>query len=303
MDLRQLEYFQMVAKTSNITRAAEQLHVSQSTVTLAIQKLEDELGVFLFDRSQKQFSLTAEGHAFVQKVSNSLNMLQDGVAEINNYRLLKKGTLKVGVPPMIGSYLFPEILAGFRKYYPQLHLSTVEEGSLNIRQLLKTGDLDLGIINLYQPSPLLETLVIAREPIVACLPLSHPLANNSIISLNDVKDEPFIFFKEGAYNRHIIVEECKKHGFAPNIILSTDQIETMKGLVEKGVGICFLLEGIARKSKSFASIPLTESLYMDIGLVWKKDKYISLAAQAFIDFITDLNLSKPKEASSNKSTT
>jgi len=94
MDLRQLEYFQMVAKTKNITRAAEQLHVSQSTITLSIQKLEDELSVLLFDRSQKQLSLTTEGHVFVQKVSDALNLLQDGIAEVNDYRQLKKAPLK-----------------------------------------------------------------------------------------------------------------------------------------------------------------------------------------------------------------
>ena len=94
MDIRQLEYFQMVSKTNSITRAAEQLHISQSTVTLAIQKLEEELGSPLLDRSQKQLSLTPEGKAFVQKVSDALNLLQDGIAEVNNYRQLKKGTLK-----------------------------------------------------------------------------------------------------------------------------------------------------------------------------------------------------------------
>lgn len=288
MELRQLEYFQMVAKTNNITRAAEQLHVSQSTVTLAIQKLEDELGVLLFDRSQKHLLLTAEGQVFVQKVSDSLNLLQDGVAEINDYLQLKKGTLKVGVPPMIGSYLFPEILAGFKKYYPNLELSIVEEGSFDIRQLLEKGELDIGIVNLYQPSPLLETLPISKEQIVACLPLNHALAGHSIISLTEIKDEPFILFKEGAYNRLILLNECKKHGFVPNILLSSDQIETMKGLVEKGVGICFLIEAIARKSQHYLVIPLTEPLYLDFGLAWKKDKYLSMAAQAFINFITKL---------------
>lgn len=290
MDLRQLEYFQMVAKTNSITRAAEQLHVSQSTVTLAIQKLEDELGSLLFDRSQKQLSLTTEGHVFVQKVSDALNLLQDGIVEVNNYRQLKKGTLKVGVPPMLGSFLFPEIVAGFTKIYPALQLSIVEESSFELRQLLEKGELDLGIINLYHPSPLLETLALGKEQIVACLPLTHSLANRSSISLSEIKDELFILFKEGAYNRKIILEECKVHGFTPTILLSSDQIETMKGLVVKGVGICFLIEDIARKGTNYMSIPLTNPLYLNYGLAWKRDKYLSLATQALINFITDLNL-------------
>ena len=86
MDIRQLEYFQMVGKLGNITRAAERLHVSQSTITIAIQRLEDQMDVQLFDRSQKQLALTTEGQVFWQKVTDILRQLQDAVAEAQNYR-------------------------------------------------------------------------------------------------------------------------------------------------------------------------------------------------------------------------
>jgi len=288
MDLRQLEYFQTAAKLKNVTRAAEQLHVSQSTVTVAIQRLEEELGVLLFDRNQKQFSLTAEGQVFLLSTADILNRVNDAIADMQNYCQLQKGTVKVGVPPMIGSFLFPKILAGFKPRHPHLKLVTVEEGSFTIRQMLERGELDLGIVNLYQPSPLLETLPITREQIVVCLPASHPLAQNTVLSADQLRDEPFILFKEGAYNRILILDECKRHGFTPDIILATDQIETMKGLVTAGVGITFLVEVVACKNQDFATIPLRDPLYADFGLAWRKDKYLSKAAQAFMDFITDL---------------
>jgi DNA-binding transcriptional LysR family regulator len=288
MDLRQLEYFQMVGKLHSITRAAEHLHVSQSTVTLAIQKLEESLDIQLFDRSQKQLSLTTEGHVFLQSVSDILNRLQDATAELQEYRQLQKGTLRVGVPPLIGSFLFPEILAEFTIRYPKLQLSTIEESSFAIRQLLERGELDLGIVNLYQPSPLLETLPITTEQLVACLPLSHPMANNTTIAIEQLRDEQFILFKEGAYNRHVILEECKQHGFVPNILLSSDQIETIKGLVVKEVGIAFLIHAVTSRNHDFAAIPLANPLYLQFGLAWKKEKYLSKAAQAFIKFITEI---------------
>nr|WP_092074144.1 LysR family transcriptional regulator [Dendrosporobacter quercicolus]NSL47734.1 LysR family transcriptional regulator [Dendrosporobacter quercicolus DSM 1736]SDM78844.1 DNA-binding transcriptional regulator, LysR family [Dendrosporobacter quercicolus] len=288
MDLRQLEYFQMVGKLRSITRAAEQLHVSQSTVTLAIQKLEDSLAIQLFDRSQKQFSLTTEGQVFLQSVADILNRLQDATAEIQKYRQLQKGTIKVGVPPMIGSFLFPEILAQFTLLYPQLQLSIIEESSFALRQLLERGELDLGIVNLYQPTLLLETIRITTEEIVACLPLKHPMANRTTIDMKDLQNEQFILFKEGAYNRHVILEECKRHGFAPNILLSSDQIETIKGLVIKGVGISFLIRAVTRQNSDFAAIHLSNPLHLQFGLAWKKDRYLSKAAQAFIKFITEI---------------
>ena len=292
MDLRQLEYFQMVARLGSVTLAAQQLHVSQSTVTLSVQKLETELGLLLFDRSQKHLALTAEGGIFLQRIADVLNRLQDAVTELNNYRMLQRGSLTVGIPPMIGAFLFPEILARFTKLYPQLQLATYEEGSFIIRQSLEKEDIDIGIVNLMQPSPLLEIVPIVRQPMYVCCSHDHPLAAEPCIAIERLRDEPFILFKESAYNRQLILDECRRHGFTPRIVLSSDQIETMKGLVAKGVGICFLIEEIARSSKEFAARPLASPLYVDFGLAWKKDKYLSKAAQAFIAFIRSVEFAR-----------
>lgn len=89
--------------------------------------------------------------------------------------------------------------------------------------------------------------------------------------MDNLKDEPFILFKESAYNWKLILDECEKHGFTPNIVLSSDQIETMRGLVSKGVGICFLIEEIACKSEDIVAIPLKDPLYIDFGVAWKKN--------------------------------
>lgn len=291
MDIRQLEYFQRVSKLNSITRAAEQMHVSQSTVTLAIQKLEDELDMLLFDRSQKQLSLTPEGHVFLRNVSDVLNRLNDAVAELNHYKQLQKGSLKVGVPPMIGAFLFPEILASFTKLHPQLQLTTVEDGSLNLRQAVERGELDVAIVNIVDPPPTLEIVSLVTQPFLVCLPQNHRLAKCDTISIEDLRDDAFILFKETAYNRKLVIDECKSHGFMPNIVLASDQIETMKAVVMKGVGVCFLIEEIARNCDEIVAIPLANPLSIEFGLAWKKDKYLSKTAQAFISFITNISFS------------
>ena len=111
MELRQLEYFQMASRLKNITRAAERLRVSQPNITVAIKKLEAELGIQLFDRSQKQLSLTPEGTVFLGRVEVALRNIQDAVLEVNDYKQLQKGTIKIGIPPMMGAYLFPKIFS------------------------------------------------------------------------------------------------------------------------------------------------------------------------------------------------
>lgn len=284
MDLRQLEYFQMVSRLNNITRAAERLHVAQPSITVAIKKLEEELGVQLFDRSQKKIVLTAEGQVFLHRVESILGSLEEAVIEMQDYQGLAKGIIKLGVPPMIGSFIFPEIFAGFRKKYPNIDFIITEDGSLAVRELLEQGVLDLGIIIMKEESRYLDTVLIQENQIVACLPLGHHLAGARSISFADLRYEKFIMLKEDTYHRRVVLEACEKAGYFPEIILSSSQTETIRALVANGLGISFLLESIAQRKKDLVWIPLADPLKIHISLAWKKDKYLSKASQAFIDF-------------------
>lgn len=286
MDLRQLEYFKMVCRLNNMTRAAEYLHVAQPAISVAIQKLEEEVGVQFFERSHKQFTLTAEGRIFLERAEDILNRAQDVILEMNEYRELKKGTIKLGVPPMIGSYLFPHIFAGFKQVYPALELMVIEEGSLAIRNMLEQDQLDLGIVITSDLSATLNAKRIAKSEIVVCFSPLHPLAEQTSVNFDALQHEPFILLKEDTYHRRIILHECKKHGFNPNIILSSSQIDTIKGLIATGVGISFLLDVIAASDQRIHCIPLESHLFVEIGLTWKKDRYLSKASQSFIEYMS-----------------
>jgi len=288
MDLRQLEYFQMVCRLNNMTRAAERLHVAQPAISVAIQKLESEMGVQLFERSQKQFTLTAEGRIFLERTEDLLHRSQDMLLEMSEYRQLKKGAVKLGVPPMIGCYLFPRIFAGFKQLYPTLDLTVVEEGSLAVRSLLEKDELDLGIVITSHATSMLTIQPITTGEILLCLAPSHPFAQQSTVDFAQLKNEAFILLKEDTYHRQLILQECQKHGFQPNIVLSSSQIETIRGLVAKGVGLSFLLDTIARRDNQMHCLSLSEPLTIEIGLAWKKDHYLSKASQAFIDFMSTL---------------
>lgn len=288
MDLRQMEYFQMVCRLNNLTRAAERLHVAQPAISVAMQKLEEELGVQLFSRSQKQFTLTTEGQVFLARVEDILSRTQDAILEMHEYRELRKGTIKLGVPPMIGSYLFPHIFAGFKQVYPSLDLSVIEEGSLAIRGMLERDGLDLGIVITCHMSPLLQSELITSGEILVCLSPFHPLAGVEKVDFAQLRQEPFILLKEDTYHRQVILQQCKRHNFEPNIILASSQIDTIRGLVARGVGISFLFDVVARKDPQIQCVPLVEPLCIEIGLAWKKDRYLSKASQAFLDYMSTL---------------
>lgn len=284
MELRQLEYFRTASRLNNITRAAEQLYVSQPNITVAIKKLEEELGVKLFDRQGRKLALTPEGAVFLQKAEEILNCAEDALNEMNDFRELEKGKIRMGIPPMLGSYLFPRIFSGFRKIYPGLSLITREDGSLKIREKIKSGELDLGIVILEEIDPALEISFISGMEIVVCMPENHPLASLESVDAFDLENEPLIMLGEGTYHRKVIMEEFGKNGIEPEIMLTSNQTETIKNLVVQGSGISFLFNAVAAGTPGMVTRSFENPLHVRTGLAWNRERYLSRASRVFIKF-------------------
>lgn len=284
VELRQLEYFQMAARLRNLTRAAERLNVSQPNVTVAIKKLENELGIQLFDRSQKQLSLTPEGNVFLARVNAALRTVQDALTEIDDYKKLQRGAIRIGIPPMIGANLFPRIFYQFRRKYPHLSIYLHEEGSSLIRERIESDDLDFGIVITTDPTSTLEVEPMAHCQAVVGVPQSHILAAKKSLSLEELAASDLIVMREGSFIRSQLATKLHQAGIRPNIILESNQTETIKALVRNGVGITVLLDFIFEDCPDIKAIPLNPAMRYTIGLAWKKDRYVSNAAQAFIDF-------------------
>ena len=136
---------------------------------------------------------------------------------------------------------------------------------------------------------------MSTNQIVACLPTQHKLAKKKSISLKDLAKMNIIMLKEGSFLRHLIQAKLKTAEVEPNIVLESNQIETIKGLIASGVGTAFLLDFILEDNPGIKALPLSEPLFVDVGLAWKKDRYISKAAQSFINFCKD-TLQKNKSA-------
>ena len=288
MELRQIEYFCMVGKLHSFTGAAEQLHISQPSITQAIRKLENEIDVQLFDRSKKKAALTVEGQAFFVRMEKILEDCQQAVQEAKDFKTWRKGTVKLGVPPMIGSYLFPDIFYGFKQAYPGLQLIAFEEtSSLETANKLEKDELDLAIIILPEKSETLNTLVITQEQLVLCMHPNHPLGQQKSVGFEQLKNEQFILLKERSYQHQIVISRCLRQHFLPNTILTSNQIKTIKNLIVNGSGISLLMTMVVRDDPQIAIVPLSEPIIFDIGLAWKKEKCLSNASMAFIKFLKE----------------
>ena len=203
---------------------------------------------------------------------------------MKDYRQLQKGSIKMGITPITGAFSFPYIFAKFKKIYPNFELTVVEEGSLSIRTRLERGELDLGFMITFNTLSCLEIIPITTGQFLVCVAKDHPLAQFSAIPFKELRDYPFILFKEDTYSRQIILQECKRHQFVPHIVFSSSQIETILGLIEQGVGISFLPDAIVQKRVDIINRPLAEPLSLTTGLAWNKERYLSNASKAFINF-------------------
>ena len=288
MELRQLEYFQTASRLRNITRAARLLKVSQPNITVAIKKLEAELGILLFDRSQKQLTLTPEGAVFLKRIEVALRTIDDAILEVNDYKQLQKGTIKIGIPPMMGAYLFPKVFSGFRQLHPNLDVLLYEEGSLSIREKLERDELDFGIIIIPASTKNLNVLRMSRSQLMVCVAQDSELADKYEITPADIAASDLIMMKEGSYLREIVQSKLNELKISPRTVLESGQIVTIKGLVAHKVGIAFLLDFICENATDIKALPFYDPIFVDIGLAWKKDRYVSNAAQEFINFCTQL---------------
>ncbi|MFM9277003.1 LysR family transcriptional regulator [Paenibacillus jiagnxiensis] len=290
MDLRKLEHFMEVAVTGSFTKASQKLHIAQPAISKSIQKLEEELELILFDRSEKSAQLTSEGKVLLKHAVEIMDKMKATHQEMRELKGLQSGEIQIGLPSMFSSGYFPPIIKAFKKKYPRVRINVTEEGTMEIRSLIEQKEVDLGIIS-YQPAELeavassmqIEPLLI--DELVACMPIDHPLAERSSVTLSELLHEPLVLFKKGYYQRKLLEEASNYSGIPLHITFTSNQLSLIRSLVIEGLGITLFLRMVTHADKRVRSIPLNPPVYIHLGIGHKKDTYISIASRAFIDFM------------------
>lgn len=288
MEFRQLEYFCAISHWKNFTRTAESLHVSQPSVTKAIKALEAELGLTLIDRSQKKVNLTEAGQAFLLHAQRIMGDMGTAVKDMQRYRSDYRGSIKFGLPPMVEAYLFPELFTRFQQSFPDINLDVHEySDSDEVRHKLAMGELDFGIVLGEVKTPSEDDILIMRDTMSVCLPPSHPLTRQKIVSIKELLGEKFIMQQPRTYQYKAIFRRCNEAGFVPNVMLCTSQLKTIKQLVANGMGVSILPDFVTRADKNFVRRQLRPLQNVQITLSWGKDKVFSDIDVQFVEFIKD----------------
>ncbi|MCK6255602.1 LysR family transcriptional regulator [Fictibacillus sp. KIGAM418] len=286
MDIKQLQYFIEVAKYNSFTRAADALFITQPTISKMIKNLEDELGVVLFDRSRKGLTLTDAGQTIfdqaklVDKAFNNLEM------ELDNLLGLKKGHIRIGLPPIFDPRLFPKLIGSFHDRYPHITFELMEDGSKKIEEEVASLQLDIGVVVLPTNNDMFQHFAFMEEDLRLIIHPDHPLAVRDEINLAELREESFILFNKDFVLHDRIISSCNQAGFSPHITSESSQWSFIEEMVVCKLGVSLLPESICRHltDEVRAIKVVNPSISWHLALIWNKDQYLSFAAKEWLSY-------------------
>ncbi|WP_315371971.1 LysR family transcriptional regulator [Paenibacillus xylanexedens] len=285
MELLQLKYFLTVARCEHVTEAAGKLHVTQSSLSKTIQRLEDDLGVPLFDRIGRKLRLNDFGRTFLQRTEKALFELEQGKREIADLSNPDQGTLQLAVTT---ASTLPGILREFRKNKPDIQFHVQMVSLENMSRLLHRGEVDFCLSSPPIEGDDIECQILYDDPIVVAVPMGHRYADRSSIQLTELKDERFVGVKQGYGVRDMVDSVCQSAGFLPKYVYEEDEPARLTALVEAEIGLAFIPSTARNPHERIKYLQVEEhQLVRKIALLSHKNRYISKAALEFRSVVMD----------------
>jgi LysR family hydrogen peroxide-inducible transcriptional activator len=286
MELHQLRYFCAVADTGSFSRAAEQSHISQPSLSQQILKLESELGARLFDRLGRSVRLTDLGKTLLPRARAVLRELEAAKGEVIERKDFIGGSLTVGVIPTVAPYFLPPVLTSFAKEFPQACLTVVEEITPILLERLRSGTIDVAILALPVRGHEFETFRLLTEPLFAALSKRHALARRRTISLRDLRKEPFLLLRDGHCFRDTVVGACDRARLNPQIIFESGQFSSLLSLVGTGMGVSIVPEMAVTENSSCRYIRIADpEATRTIGAAVLRGRSLSRVHRGFLSLI------------------
>lgn len=291
LELRQLRYFVEVAEREHISEAAEHLHVAQSAISRQIANLEDELGAPLFERIGRNVKLTPVGRTFLDHSIVALKAIDFAVKQVEEYLDPAKGTIKVGFPTSLASYVLPTVISAFKKEYPDVSFHLRQGSYKYLIEAVKNRELNLAFLGPLPPKDeAINTTVLFSESIHALLPSSHPLAKKESINLIDLRNDQFVLFPEGYILQKVAVDACKSAGFIPQVTSEGEDMDALKGLVAAGIGVTLLPDSSMYDStpRMTVKVPIAiPTIRRTVGVIAPNNRDLAPSEQVFMQFVSN----------------
>ena len=294
LELHALEQFVVLARARNFTRAGAELNLSQSALSRAIQKLEDQLGQTLFERKPREVVLTDTGRLLLERAQEILKLVEDTAAELAEAG--RRGRVRLGAIPTIAPYYLPRLLGSFAQRHADITVAVQEDTTESLIRRCMNGEIDLAIVALPITTKTVEVESLFTEELFLVVPAGHPLATAKRLPLKAVDGYPFVMLNEAHCLSENIYSFCRRQSIQPVTVERTSQLATVQELVSLDHGVSIVPEmarridhDAGRVYRSFTGDKPSRT----IAMMWNPERHRSKATAALVE-----HLRKEAEAAS-----
>lgn len=286
MDFNSLKYFVLVAKYENMSRAAEELHITQPALSKSISLLEENLGVELFDRNGRSIKLNRYGKFYLERTESILNEYMRAKEDLAYLVSPDQGEVSIGFMHTLGLEVIPSLMTAVKKVYPQMKFQLTQSNSSVLLKKLEMGELDLCLISSLDTNREIVWEKLWDEELYLIVPQAHPLANKQKVKIKDFASDPFISIKKGNSLRKSVDDLYRKEGFRLNVAFEGEEVHTLAGLVESGLGVSLIphIKGLDQYKLHIIQVD-REDCKREIGLAYLKNQYQSSPTERFAEYI------------------
>ena len=287
MDVRGLEVFLSVAKHLNFTRAGEEVHLSQPSVSVRIRQLERDLGSKLFEQLGKRIALTEAGQLLLPYAIRVMAAMDDALHAIDELKGLERGSLRIGASTTPGMYLIPRTIAQFKQQYPKIDVHLAVRDTRQIEEGVIRNEFDFGFVGGHLAGDEVDVLPWIIDHLVLVVPSNHVLARKKLVKIADLRKESFILREPGSATRAAVVNHLQKSDLKVETVMEMENPESVKKAVQSGLGIAFISKFAVETELKAKTLVALRAKGLDINrelkIVYRKDKHLGRAAQTFIE--------------------
>lgn len=291
MDTSTLEAFLLLSRLGHMTRTAAELHLTQPAVSARIQRLEEEVGHRLFDRTPKGMVLTPAGELYQTHAREALARLEAGARALRQMSGLERGALAIGGGATATTYLLPPLLGRFHAAHPGIQLFVQEQGSGQVVASVLEESLDLGVVTLPVEPALVDRLEIepwVDDELCLIVKAGHPLSGAGTFDWSELDDVPLVLFEAGTAVRAILDRCLLEASVRTKIVMELRSIESIKQMVAQGIGAAFVSQ-FALSGADLGLRPRSGGVRRELAIVTRKGRTLPHAAQTFLDMMRALD--------------
>ena len=286
MNLQQLYYFRTLAEVKHFTKASVKLMVAQPSLSHSINDLESELGISLFNRDNRQITLTKYGQLFLEYVDQALAILDEGLIKLNDFISPEQGTVSLHYVSSIDPFISYLLARYFQDTGFQTTFQLQQDTNIRIQSHLLSGEADLGLGMLYDEAAGLKTHKLGNHELTLLVSNDHPLAKQDSVDLRDIDGENFIAYKTECSIRDLIDDILKSLRVSPRIKLETIHDTMIFGSVAANLGLALAPAPLSEQHYNIKLLRIENDIPgHEIYLKWKDVKYISPAICRFRDYV------------------